>query len=78
MVDRVIDDQRRRIVRSADPDQVVVPALRAEVLGAQSRSPSLAIFVLIAVVAAAFAVTILTGPPDPEKVERGPRRCLPS
>ena len=26
VVDRVIEDQRRRIVRSADPDQVVVPA----------------------------------------------------
>jgi len=70
VVDRVIEDQRRRIVRSADPDQVVVPALREEVLGGRSRSPLLGVVVLIAVVAAAFAVTILTGPPDPEKVER--------
>ena len=70
VVDRVIEDQRRRIVRSADPDQVVVPALREEVLGGRSRRPLLAVVVLIAVVAAVFAVTILTGPPDPEKVER--------
>ena len=69
VVDRVIEDHRRRIVRSADPDQVVVPALRDEVLGGRSRFPSLAIFVLVAVVAA-FALTILTGPPDREKVER--------
>ena len=70
VVDRVIEDQRRRIVRSADPDQVVVPALREEVLGGRSRGPVLAVVVLLAVVAAAFAVTILTGPPDREKVER--------
>jgi hypothetical protein len=70
VVDRVIEDQRRRIVRSADPDQVVVPALREEVLGRQSRGPSLAVFALVAVVAAAFAVAIVTGPPDREKVER--------
>jgi hypothetical protein len=70
VVDRVIEDQRRRIVRSVDPDQVVVPALHEEVLGRRSRFPSLAILVLVAVVAAAFAVTILTGPPDPDKVER--------
>ena len=69
VVDRVIEDQRRRIVRSADPDQVVVPALREEVLGGRSRRPLLGV-VLVAGVAAAFAVTILTGPPDPEKVER--------
>ena len=69
VVDRVIEDQRRRIVRSVDPDEVVVPALHDEVLGGRSRFPSLAIFVLVAVVAA-FALTILTGPPDREKVER--------
>ena len=39
VVDRVIEDQRRRIVRSADPDQAVVPALREEVLGGRSRRP---------------------------------------
>lgn len=73
VVDRVIADQRRRIVRSADPDQVVVPALREEVLGGRSRGASLAVFVLVAVVAvvaAAFAVTIVNGAPDREKVER--------
>ncbi len=70
VVDRVIEAQRRRIVRSADPDQVVVPALREEVLGGRSRNPSLAAFVLVAVVAAAFAVTIVDGAPDREKVER--------
>jgi hypothetical protein len=70
VVDRVIEEQRRRIVRSADPDQVVVPALREEVLGGRSRRPLLAVVVLIAVVAAAFAVTILAGPSDREKVER--------
>ncbi|MDR7255422.1 hypothetical protein J2X46_004429 [Nocardioides sp. BE266] len=70
VVDRVIEDQRRRILRSADPDQVVVPALREEVLGRRSRGPLLAVVVLVAGVAAAFAVAILTGPPDREKVER--------
>lgn len=70
VVDRVIEDQRRRIVRSDDPDQVVVPALREEVLGGRSRRPVLAVVALVACVAAAFAVAILTGPPDPEKVDR--------
>ncbi|MDZ5662243.1 PASTA domain-containing protein [Nocardioides sp. S-58] len=70
VVDRVIEDQRRRIVRSADPDEVVVPALREEVLGRRSRGPSLAVLVLVAVVAAAFAVAIVTGAPDREEVER--------
>jgi hypothetical protein len=70
VVDRVIEDQRRRIVRSADPDQVVVPALREEVLGGRSRGPSLAVFVLVAVVAAAFVVALVNGPPDRGKVER--------
>ena len=70
VVDRVIEDQRRRIVRCADPDQVVVPALREEVLGGRSRGPSLAVLVLVAVVVAAFAVTIVNGAPDREKVER--------
>ena len=70
VVDRVIEDQQRRIVRSADPDQVVVPALREEVLGGRARGPSLAVLVLIAVVAVAFAVAIVSGPPDREKVER--------
>ncbi|NYE37651.1 hypothetical protein F4692_002784 [Nocardioides cavernae] len=70
VVDGVIEAQRRRIVRTADPDQVVVPALREEVLGGRSRRPQLAAGVLVAAVTAAFAVTALTGPPDPEKVER--------
>ena len=70
VVDRVIEAQRRRIARSADPDEVVVPALREEVLGGRSRGPSLAVAALVAVVAAAFAGTILTGPPDREEVER--------
>jgi hypothetical protein len=70
VVDRVIEDQRRRIARSADPDEVVVPALREEVLGGRSRGRSLAVLVLVAGVAAAFAVTVLTGPPDRDKVER--------
>lgn len=70
VVDGVIEDQRRRIIRSADPDQVVVPALREEVLGGRSRGPLLAVQMLVAVVAAAFAVAIVTGPPDREKVER--------
>ncbi len=70
VVDRVIEDQRRRIVRSADPDEVVVPALREAVLGRRSRGPSLAVVVFVTVVAVAFAVTILIGPPDRAKVER--------
>ncbi len=74
VVDRVIEDQRRRIVGSADPDEVVVPALRAEVLGTGTRSPSrvvgIAVGVLVAVVAAAFAVPVLTGDPAPEDVEQ--------
>ncbi|RYC11115.1 PASTA domain-containing protein [Nocardioides zhouii] len=70
VVDRVIEDQRRRILRAADPDEVVVPALREEVLGGRSRGPSLAVAALVAVVAAAFAVPLLTGPPDREEVER--------
>ena len=73
VVDRVIEDQRRRIARSADPDEVVVPALREEVLGGRSRGPSLAVAALVAVVAAAFAGTILTGPPDREEVSGGSR-----
>ena len=70
VVDRVIEDQRRRIVRAADPDDVVVPALREEVLGGRSRGPALAVAALVAVVAATFAVPLLTGPPDREEVER--------
>lgn len=70
VVDRVIEDQRRRIIRSTDPDEVVVPALREEVLGGRPRSPWLAVLVLVAVVAAAFAVTMVVGAPDREKVER--------
>lgn len=70
VVDRVVEDQRRRIARSADPDEVVVPALREEVLGARSRGPSLAVAALVAVVAAAFAVTLVAGPPEREEVER--------
>jgi hypothetical protein len=70
VVDRVIEGQRRRIARSADPDQVVVPALREEVLGGRSRGPLLAVLVLVAVVAGAFAVAVAAGPPDREKVER--------
>jgi hypothetical protein len=69
VVDRVIEDQRRRIARSADPDEVVVPALREAVLGGRSRGPSLAVAALVAVVAVAFAVTVLSGPPDREEVE---------
>lgn len=70
LVDRVIEDQRRRIVRSSDPDQVVVPALREAVLGGRSRGAALAVFVVVAIVVAAFAVTIVNGAPDREKVER--------
>ncbi|MCF6378402.1 PASTA domain-containing protein [Nocardioides KLBMP 9356] len=70
VVDRVIEAQRRRILRSADPDEVVVPALRDEVLGRPSRGPTLAIAALVVVVAAAFAVPLLTAGPDPEEVER--------
>lgn len=70
VVDRVILEQRGRIVRSADPDQVVVPALHEHVLGKPSRRPLLVVLALVAAVAAAFVVTTLTGPPDPDRVER--------
>ncbi len=70
VVDRVIEDQRRRIRRSTDPDEVVVPALREEVLGGRSRGPTLVVAALVAVVVAAFAITTLIGTPDREEVER--------
>jgi hypothetical protein len=70
VVDRVIEDQRRRILRSTDPDEVVVPALREEVLGGRRRGPTLAVAALVAVVAAMFAVPLLAGPPDREEVDR--------
>jgi len=70
VVDGVIADQRRRITRSADPDEVVVPALREAVLGGRSRGPTIAVAALAVVVAAAFAATALTGPTDREQVER--------
>ena len=69
VVDRVIEDQRRRIARSADPDEVVVPALREEVLGGRHRGPSLAVAALVTVVVAAFVVPLVTGAPDRDEVE---------
>ena len=70
VVDRVIEDQRRRIERSADPDEVVVPALREEVLGGRSRRASFAVAALVMVVAVAFGASLLTGPAEREEVER--------
>jgi len=70
VVDRVLDAQRRRILRSADPDEVVLPALREEVLGGRSRRPSLIVAGLVAVAATAFAVPLLTNAPESEEVER--------
>ena len=70
VVDRVIEDQRRRILRSADPDEVVVPALREEVVGGRRRCPTLVVAALVVVVAVAFAVTLATGARDREEVER--------
>ncbi len=68
VVDRVIEAQRRRILRAEDPDEVVVPALHDAVLGRRSRGVSVAIAAVVAVVVAAFAVALLPrsdGPDDP-------------
>lgn len=60
VVDRVIEAQRRRIARADDPDEVVVPALREEVLGRpRSRVVPAVILGLVAVVVAAFAVALV-------------------
>lgn len=74
VVDRVVEAQRRRISRAEDPDDVVVPALREEVLGRpRSRVVPFAILAFVAVVLAAFAVALVPradegpddGPDDP-------------
>ncbi|CAM3558583.1 PASTA domain-containing protein [Nocardioides zeicaulis] len=65
VVDRVIEAQRRRILRADDPDDVVVPALREEVLGRpRSRLVPAVILALAAVVVAAFALALV---PDPDE-----------
>lgn len=65
VVDRVIEAQRRRIVRAEDPDDVVVPALREEVLGRpRSRVVPAAILALAAVVLGAVAVALVPTSPD--------------
>ena len=73
VVDRVIEAQARRIRRSEDPDEVVVPALREEVLGPRSRGASTAILAFAAVVLAAFGVAFaLTLVPTDDDPPDGP------
>lgn len=72
VVDRVIEAQRRRIARADDPDDVVVPALREEVLGARPHRTTAAIVAFAAVVLAAFAVGIVTTGDDRPQVDRPP------
>ncbi|MBS2936872.1 PASTA domain-containing protein [Nocardioides sp. J2M5] len=70
VVDRVIEAQRRRIARADDPDDVVVPALREEVLGGRPRRTSAVIVGFAAVVLAAFAVGVVTTGDERPQVER--------
>lgn len=84
VVDRVIEAQRRAILRAEDPDDVVVPALRAEVLGGpRPRRASLAILAFAGVVLAAFAFagvsTLDDRPPDgPDDTDGGRTATVPS
>ena len=58
VVDRVIVEQQRRIRRAEDPDDVVVPALRDEVLDGRSGGRTSTVVVLTALVAVVAAVVI--------------------
>lgn len=80
VVDRVVEAQRRRIVRAEDPDDVVVPALRQEVLGRpRSRVVPVVILALAAVVLAAVAVALVpTSPDEPDRDPPGRAATVPS
>ena len=79
VVDRVIEAQRRRIVRAEDPDDVVVPALREEVLGRpRSRAVPVIILALAAVVMAAFAVALLPRADEEDDKEPARTATVPS
>lgn len=58
VVDRVIVEQQRRIRRAEDPDDVVVPVLREQVLDGRSRSRTSTGVVLMALVAIVSAFLI--------------------
>ncbi len=58
MVDQVIEEQQRRIRRSEDPDDVVVPALRDRVLGGRRRGRASTIVPLVALAAVVLAVAV--------------------
>ncbi|CAB4931684.1 unannotated protein [freshwater metagenome] len=58
LVDRVIEEQRRRIRRAEDPDDVVVPALRDAILVGPTGARTTTLVVLLAVVAVVVAVPI--------------------
>jgi hypothetical protein len=58
MVDEVIEEQRRRIRRAEDPDDVVVPALRQRVLGGRRRVRWSTIVPLLVLAAVVLAVPL--------------------
>ena len=79
VVDRVIEAQHRRIRRAEDPDDIVVPALRVEILGPRMRGLSTAILVFAAVVLAAFAVALVpTADDGPDDGPDGRTATVPS
>lgn len=58
LVDRVIEEQRRRIRRAEDPDDVVVPALRDAILAGPGTGRTTTRVVLLALAALVAAVPI--------------------
>lgn len=58
VVDRVIAEQRRRIRRAEDPDDVVVPALRDAIVVGRTGSRTITLVLLLAVAAIVAAVPI--------------------
>ena len=58
MVDQVIEQQRRRIGRAEDPDDVVVPALRHRIHGGRRRGRSSTVVPLLALAAVVLAVPL--------------------
>lgn len=59
VVDQVIEEQRRRIGRAEDPDDVVVPALREKIQGGRPRGAYLALLGVFALIAACLVVPLL-------------------
>jgi hypothetical protein len=58
VVDRVIADQRRRIRRAEDPDDVVVPALRDAIVAGRTGARTSTLVVLLALAAIVVAVPV--------------------